>query len=101
MTRLPAGDPPTGTPADTLRVTIRGLALDGKQSPVVLLEDENKRVLPIWIGVFEATAIQVALDEIAMERPLTHDLLVSVVDALSGSCEEVRIAALRDSTYFA
>lgn len=92
----------TKSPAEgTLEVKIRGLALDAKQTPVVLLEDGRKRVLPIWIGVFEATAIQVALEEVAMERPLTHDLLAALVEAMGGVCEQVCIADLRDNTYIA
>ena len=70
----------------------------GEEGPIPVA---TKQRAHIWIGVFEATAIQVALDGIAVERPLTHDLLASLVEALSGKCEEVRIAALRDSTYFA
>ena len=95
-----SGSDPRHGPS-TLEVKIRGLALDAKQTPVVLLEDRDRRVLPIWIGVFEATAIQVALEEVAMERPLTHDLLTSLVETLGGKCEQVCIAALRDNTYFA
>ena len=86
---------------ETLPVEVRGLALDAKERPVVLLEDQAERVLPIWIGVFEATAIQMALEEIDAERPLTHDLLKSLVDALEADCVEIRISALRDNTYFA
>lgn len=85
----------------TLEVTVRGLALDAKQRPVVLLEGDQNRILPIWIGVFEATAIQIALDEVEVERPLTHDLLASFVDAVGATCEEICIAALRDNTYYA
>ncbi len=83
-------------------VSVKGLALDSNDSPVVLLEEQDgDRVLPIWIGVFEATSIQIALDGVAVERPLTHDLLLSLAEATATRVTEVAIVGLRDSTYFA
>ena len=86
-----------------LPVVVKGLALDTSDSPVVLLEEKSggDRVLPIWIGVFEATSIQIALDGVSVERPLTHDLMLSLAAAAGAEIAEVAIVGLRDNTYFA
>jgi len=68
---------------------------------VVLKERFGPRFLSIWIGAFEADAITVGLQEAAVSRPLTHDLLCQVAQALGASLEAVRIVDLREDTYFA
>jgi bifunctional DNase/RNase len=88
-----------------VEMRVRGLAVDaGSRQPVVILMDPSEtRFLPIWIGVFEADAILLALEEIAVPRPATHDLMKSLVGALDASLLKVVIHSLDDktSTYFA
>ena len=70
--------------------------------PIVLLrEREGDRYLPIWIGAAEATAIAYAQQGVVPPRPLTHDLLKNVLEALGRTLDEVRIVALRDGVFYA
>jgi bifunctional DNase/RNase len=68
---------------------------------VFLKEVEGDRQFPILIGIFEATSIDRRVKEIPRPRPLTHDLLVGIVDAMGGQLDSVIISELRDHTYFA
>jgi bifunctional DNase/RNase len=85
------------------RVRIQGLILDPiTERPILLLKnDEDSRVLPIWIGSSEANAIALRLEHIEVPRPMTHDLLCGILDQTQTSLKEVRITDLRDNTYFA
>jgi bifunctional DNase/RNase len=70
--------------------------------PIVLLRDsESDRFLPIWIGAVEATAIAFAQQGVQPERPLTHDLLRDVLDALGRALTRVDITDLRDGIFYA
>jgi uncharacterized protein len=70
--------------------------------PIVLLRERNgERYLPIWIGAAEATAIAYAQQGIEPPRPLTHDLMKNMLDALGHRLTEVRIAELRDGVFHA
>ncbi len=70
--------------------------------PVVILKDmDGKRFLPILIGPFEATAIALALEGAPVPRPLTHDLMRSILDSLDAKLEQVVVHDIRDSTFFA
>ncbi len=70
--------------------------------PMVILRDmEGKRFLPILIGPFEATAIALALDGTPVPRPLSHDLMRTLLDTLHAKLEHVVIHDLKDSTFFA
>jgi bifunctional DNase/RNase len=68
---------------------------------VFLKEVGGERQFPILIGIFEATSIDRRVKEIARPRPLTHDLIVEIVEAMGGELDSVVISELRDSTYFA
>ena len=72
-------------------------------TPMVLLQEQNgeRRLLPIYIGSPEASAIHYALEGIEPPRPLTHDLFVSVIELLGASLESVVITEVRDNTYYA
>ncbi len=87
---------------EAIEMFVSGLVLDpATQSPVVLLKDESGSVtLPIWIGVGEATSIASALKQVEMQRPLTHDLMYSVLAELGAVVERVFITELKDSTYY-
>jgi hypothetical protein len=70
--------------------------------PVVILKDlEGKRYLPILIGPFEATAIALALEGTAVPRPLSHDLMRTLLESLSAKLEQIVIHDIKDSTFFA
>jgi len=70
--------------------------------PVVILKDlEGKRYLPILIGPFEATAIALALEGTAVPRPLSHDLMRTLLESLSAKLEQVIVHDIKDSTFFA
>jgi bifunctional DNase/RNase len=72
-------------------------------TPVVLLQEEGgaQRSLPIFIGAPEATAIALALQEIEPPRPMTHDLMRNLLDALGARVARVVVTEVRDTTYFA
>ncbi len=69
---------------------------------VVVLKDENtERYLPIWIGPFEADAITIGMQSLEMSRPLTHDLLKSLIDGVEASVSHILVNELRDDTFYA
>lgn len=71
-------------------------------TPIVLLrEQDGDRYLPIWIGAGEATAIALALEGVEPQRPLTHDLLSTIVEELEATVDRVVVTELRDGIYFA
>ena len=86
-----------------VEVKVQSLGLDRtNDTPVVILQErDGERVLPIWIGASEASAIAMQLADWAFSRPLTHDLLVSVLKGLGGSLDRVVISRMVDNTYFA
>lgn len=87
-----------------IAVEIAGLQVEATTgSPVVLLREQEAphRVLPIFIGGAEAAAIALALSSQTPPRPLTHDLLVSLVQLLDAHVERVEVTFLRDGVYFA
>ena len=88
---------------DAMEMFVGGLVLDPKtQAPVVLLKDEHgKYCVPIWIGMAEATSIASAIKQMVMPRPLTHDLMASILNEVGVRVERVMITDLKDSTYFA
>lgn len=86
-----------------VEVKVSGLAFDPrvKSHVVVLKEAEGERILPIWIGANEAQAIARELAGQRFQRPLTHDLVATLVDGLKAKVTRVVIADLRDNTFFA
>ena len=86
-----------------IEVRVQSLAFDKtSNTPVVILKDmESERVLPIWIGPGEASAIAMHMGGVAFQRPLTHDLLVAVLGGLGGTLQRVLITRVQNSTYFA
>jgi bifunctional DNase/RNase len=94
--------------SDLIKVKIDGLALDvTTNSPVVVLKpedaegDDESRVLPIWIGHFEAMAIAMALSNMSQRRPLTHDLVKLIVTGFGGKVERIEITELKEQTFYA
>jgi bifunctional DNase/RNase len=86
-----------------IEMTIKGLMVDPVTNlPIVILKDkEGERVLPIWVGVFEANAIALQIENIATPRPMTHDLLRNVIADLDGRVDRVVVSDLKDNTFYA
>ena len=86
-----------------IEVRVQSLWVDGTtNTPVVMLKElSGERVLPIWIGPGEASAIAAELATMEFARPLTHDLLCAVMKQLGGSLQKVVISRVEDSTYYA
>lgn len=88
---------------DTIQMSVGGLTLDPvTKTPIVILKDtENKLNLPIWIGLLEATAMATEIEGIKMARPMTHDLLKTILSEVGCSVESVEITELKENTYYA
>jgi bifunctional DNase/RNase len=88
--------------SDMLEVVIDSIrvSLMSQQRIVILREKDTERYLPIWIGVYEAESITIALQEVEVARPLTHDLLANVISQLEARVIRVEVVALRDDTFY-
>jgi bifunctional DNase/RNase len=88
---------------ELVSMSIKGLMLDPvSNSPIVVLKDDDEKFfLPIWVGVSEANAIALQLENITTPRPMTHDLLRNMINELNAQVTRVVINDLRDSTFFA
>ena len=88
---------------DLVPMFIKGLMLDPvSNSPIVVLKDDDEKFfLPIWVGIFEANAIALQLENVTTPRPMTHDLLRNLISEMNGRVTRVVISDLRDSTFFA
>ncbi len=86
---------------DTIQMSVGGLTLDPvTKTPIVILKDtENKLNLPIWIGLLEATAMATEIEGIKMARPMTHDLLKTILGEVGCAVESVEITELKENTY--
>jgi bifunctional DNase/RNase len=84
-------------------MSIKGLMLDPvSNSPIVVLKDSDEKfLLPIWVGIFEANAIALQLENVETPRPMTHDLLRNFIEELNARVTQVVINDLKDSTFFA
>jgi len=82
---------------------VRGLALDPiTNMPIIILKDaEDRKALPIWVGIFEANAIALEIEKIATPRPMTHDLIKNILDRLGAVVQQVIINDLRENTFYA
>jgi bifunctional DNase/RNase len=86
-----------------VEMTIKGLMVDPiTNMPIIILRDKDgQKVLPIWVGVFEANAIALQIENISTPRPMTHDLLRNVIQDLNGEVQRVVVCDLRDNTFYA
>lgn len=86
-----------------VEMKVKGLAVDANSKiPVVILTDpEEKRYLPIWIGIYEADAILIALEKINVPRPMTHDLMKSIIESLGVNIERILIHNIENNTFYA
>ena len=86
-----------------IEMTIKGLMVDPiTNMPIIILRDEDgQRVLPIWVGIFEANAIALQIENIATPRPMTHDLLRNVIQDLNASVQKIVVSDLKENTFYA
>jgi bifunctional DNase/RNase len=86
-----------------VEMKIRGIMVDpSTQQPIVILKDlSGNTVLPIWVGLVEASAIVSEVEKAAPLRPMTHDLLRNTILGLNGTVDRVVVSELRDDTFFA
>jgi uncharacterized protein len=89
--------------SDLVPMSIKGLMLDPvSNSPIVVLKDDDEKFfLPIWVGIFEANAIALQLENITTPRPMTHDLLRNLIAQLDARVTRIVINDLKDATFFA
>jgi hypothetical protein len=86
-----------------IEMSIKGLMVDPiTNMPIVILRDqEGQKVLPIWVGIFEANAIALQIENISTPRPMTHDLLRNVIQDLKASVQKVVVCDLQENTFYA
>ncbi len=86
-----------------VEMKIRGLMMDPVTNlPIVILKDVgSETLLPIWVGVFEANAIALEIEKVATPRPMTHDLIRSVLTGLDAFVRRVVVTELREDTFYA
>lgn len=86
-----------------VRMEIKGLVVDPNTDlPIVILKGaEGSMILPIWVGVPEANAIALKMEDVATPRPMTHDLLKSIIGQLDATLHEITVCDLKDNTFYA
>jgi bifunctional DNase/RNase len=86
-----------------IEMTIKGLMIDPiTNMPIVILRDkEGQRVLPIWVGAFEANAIALQIENVTTPRPMTHDLLKNVIHDLKADIQKIVVSDLKENTFYA
>ena len=86
-----------------IEVKIKGLMIDPISNlPIVILKQvDSDNVLPIWVGIFEANAIALQVENINTPRPMTHDLVKSLLETLHAKVEKIVITDLKESTFYA
>lgn len=86
-----------------VEMKIRGLMMDPvMQTPIVILKDVNgNAVLPIWVGIYEANAIALEIEKVSTPRPMTHDLIKTLLHGLETQVNKVVVSELKDDTFYA
>jgi uncharacterized protein len=86
-----------------LEMKIRGLMMDPVTNmPIVILKDvSSANVLPIWVGIYEANAIALEIEKVSTPRPMTHDLIKTLLVGLDAGIQKVVVNELKDDTFFA
>lgn len=86
-----------------IEVEVKGVSIDtiGQNPVVILANKDGKKALPIWIGFLEANAIDKELKNVTSARPMTHDLLYSILGHVQAKVKEVKITNVKDHTYYA
>src|SRR6187397_2361394 len=86
-----------------VEMKIRGLMMDPVTNmPIVILKDINgNTILPIWVGMYEANAIALEIEKVSTPRPMTHDLIKTLINGLQADVRKVVVSELRDDTFYA
>ncbi len=86
-----------------VEMTVFGLALDeDSQMPILILKDTSEDIIfPIWIGAMEAMSISMALNKVAVPRPMTHDLVLTILEKMETRLVAVEIISIHEGTYYA
>ena len=86
-----------------VKMKVGGITMDPfSNMPIVILKDlKEKYAIPIWIGVYEASAIAAKLEDMELERPLTHDLLTNILTTLHAEVSRIEVYDIKDNTYYA
>ena len=86
-----------------VEMKIRGLMMDPVTNmPIVILKDvKGNTVLPIWVGIYEANAIALEIEKVTTQRPMTHDLIKTVLLGLNMSMKKVVVNELKEDTFYA
>lgn len=86
-----------------LEMKVSGLTIDPiTNTPIVILKDlQENKAIPIWIGLFEASAIATEMEHVVFSRPMTHDLLYECIKALDVTVNRIEIVDIRNNTFFA
>ncbi len=86
-----------------IEMNIKGLMVDPiTNMPIIILRDsEGQKVLPIWVGVFEANAIALQIENIQTPRPMTHDLLRNIIQDLQATVDKIVVCDLKENTFYA
>jgi bifunctional DNase/RNase len=86
-----------------VEMKIRGLMMDPVSNmPIVILKDVNgNTILPIWVGVYEANAIALEIEKVSTPRPMTHDLIKTLLVGLNAGMKKVVVSELKDDTFYA
>ena len=86
-----------------VEMKIRGLMMDPVTNmPIVILKDVNgTAILPIWVGVYEANAIALEIERVSTPRPMTHDLIKTLLLGLGTGMQKVVVSELKDDTFYA
>jgi hypothetical protein len=82
-------------------ISILAIDPESKDPVVILKEVDGERTLPIWIGLLEAQAIASVLEGVTFSRPMTHDLIKSVIDSIELKVNRIVVSDLKDNTYYA
>jgi bifunctional DNase/RNase len=86
-----------------LEMKVSGLTIDPiTNTPIVILKDlQETKAVPIWIGLFEASAIATELEQVVFPRPMTHDLLNECIKAMDAQVNRIEIVDIRNNTFYA
>jgi uncharacterized protein len=86
-----------------IEMTIKGLMVDPiTNMPIIILRDKDgQKVLPIWVGIFEANAIALQIENVATPRPMTHDLLKNIISDLEATVQKIVVCDLKENTFYA
>ena len=86
-----------------IEMKVKGLTLDPLTNmPIVILKDiEGNKALPIWVGIFEANAIALEMEQVTTPRPMTHDLIKNILEGITAHVNRVVVNDLKDNTFYA